>query len=313
MNRKYTRVILGGKNSFVKECFEGGYIGVDFGIEESLEPYFRDRELSEFNKVIIVKIQNNRPEKSKGSAALNGGSLYTVGKKLSEGDLVLCPDGEGSYLVGEVCGPYEYVAGSNLPHRRKVNWYSEKINREDMSQALKNSTGSIGTTCDVTKYSEEIDVLVKGFRSQKIIGLDDSIEDPYVFALEDQLEKFLIKNWSSIELSKTYDIYQDEDGNLIGEQYETDTGGRIDILLQSKDNQVLTVLELKRGRASDVVVGQIQRYMGYIKEVVAESHQEVKGIIIALEDDIKLRRALSVASNIEFYRYHVSFSLSKVL
>ena len=31
--------------------------------------------------------------------------------------------------------------------------------------------------------------------------------------------------------------------------------------------------------------------------------------IIALEDDIRLKRALSVAPNIDFYRYQVSFSL----
>ncbi len=33
--------------------------------------------------------------------------------------------------------------------------------------------------------------------------------------------------------------------------------------------------------------------------------------IVALEDDIKLRRALSVTQNIDFYRYQVSFKLIK--
>ncbi len=37
----------------------------------------------------------------------------------------------------------------------------------------------------------------------------------------------------------------------------------------------------------------------------------VKGFIIALEDDIRIKRALSVAMNIEFYRYQVSFKLIK--
>ena len=69
------------------------------------------------------------------------------------------------------------------------------------------------------------------------------------------------------------------------------------------------VIELKRGRASDVVVGQIQRYMGYIKDELLENGQTVKGVIIALEDDIRIRRALSVINNIDFYRYQVSFKL----
>ena len=50
--------------------------------------------------------------------------------------------------------------------------------------------------------------------------------------------------------------------------------------------------------------------MGYIKNELAEHNQSVKGVIIALEDDdLKLQRALSVTSNIEFYRYEVSFRL----
>ena len=54
------------------------------------------------------------------------------------------------------------------------------------------------------------------------------------------------------------------------------------------------MIELKKGRASDSVVGQIQRYMGYIKEEIAEDDQKVKGVIIAFEDDLKIKRALSV-------------------
>ena len=70
-------------------------------------------------------------------------------------------------------------------------------------------------------------------------------------------------------------------------------------------------MELKKGRASDVVIGQIQRYMGYALEELATENQIVKGVIIALEEDIRIRRALAVTSNIEFYRYQVSFKLFK--
>ena len=71
------------------------------------------------------------------------------------------------------------------------------------------------------------------------------------------------------------------------------------------------ILELKKGRASDSVVGQIQRYMGYIRDEIAEEGQSVKGVIIALEDDMSIKRALSVTNNIEFYRYKVKFDLAK--
>jgi len=64
-------------------------------------------------------------------------------------------------------------------------------------------------------------------------------------------------------------------------------------------------------RISDVVVGQIQRYMGYVQAELAEKDQQVKGIIIALEEDLRLRRALSVTQNIDFMTYKVRFTLEK--
>ena len=58
----------------------------------------------------------------------------------------------------------------------------------------------------------------------------------------------------------------------------------IDILAISKDQKEFLVIELKKGRASDIVMGQIQRYMGHIKNNLA-GDKDVKGLIIALEDD----------------------------
>ena len=44
---------------------------------------------------------------------------------------------------------------------------------------------------------------------------------------------------------------------------------------------------------------------------LAEEGQTVKGVIIALEDDQRLRRALAATPNIAFYRYQISFKLLK--
>jgi restriction system protein len=59
------------------------------------------------------------------------------------------------------------------------------------------------------------------------------------------------------------------------------------------------------------VVGQALRYMGFVKEQIATPGQTVEGLIIALEDDQKLRWALSAVQNISFYRYEISFKLHK--
>jgi restriction system protein len=70
-------------------------------------------------------------------------------------------------------------------------------------------------------------------------------------------------------------------------------------------------VELKKGRASDAVVGQILRYMGFVQEELAEEEQSVRGVIIALDDDQRIRRALAVVPDIDFYRYQISFDLVK--
>jgi restriction system protein len=160
----------------------------------------------------------------------------------------------------------------------------------------------------LAKQKEEIERLITNPRAV-IHSSDETIEDPSVFALEKHLEEFLIANWTSCELSRNYDLFE-EAGEIIGQQYPTDTGF-IDILAISKDRSQILVIELKKGRASDSVVGQIQRYMGYVLDEVAESHQTVRGCIIALEDDLRIKRALRINPSIDFYRYEVSFRLQK--
>jgi len=51
--------------------------------------------------------------------------------------------------------------------------------------------------------------------------------------------------------------------------------------------------------------------MGYVKDELSEKNQSVRGVIIAFEDDIKIHRALSVATNIDFYTYKIQFKLER--
>jgi restriction system protein len=48
-----------------------------------------------------------------------------------------------------------------------------------------------------------------------------------------------------------------------------------------------------------------------IKEQIAEDDQSVEGLLIALEDDQKLRWALVSVPSISFLRYQVDFKLVK--
>ncbi|PST53306.1 DUF91 domain-containing protein [Acinetobacter baumannii] len=308
MMPSYYRIMAGAKSVFAQEFLEGGFIADNWNIDQDLTHDLPD-DWREFNHRFIPVYLTALPEKSKISAGLACGMLHTLSKGIKQGDIILTPRGDGHYLVGKVISEYYYVPSGELSHRRKVEWFEQTLPREMMSQELKNSSGSVGTVCNLTKYTEELKSLIQGKETVEHLEPDEVLEDPTAFALEKHLEHFLVENWSKTELGATYDIYI-EDGQLVGQQYPSDTGP-IDILAISKDKKTLLVVELKRGRASDRVVGQIQRYMGYVKDELAETDQQVKGVIIALEDDLRIRRALSVAQNIEFYRYQLSFKLNK--
>ena len=306
--KKYYRLMLGQKSVHAAEGFAGNFIGADFKIPQDLTPDLPD-DWRVFNKKFIPIYMASHPAKSKIGAGLACGALWTVSKGLQKGDTVLCPDGDGSYFVGEVAGDYYYAPGNPLPHRRPVKWQTKTILRADMTDALKNSTGSIGTVSTITPYAAEIEKLLGDPVAPDLIATAPDVEDAAAFALERHLEDFLVQNWAQTELGKDYDIYA-EDGETVGQQYPTDTGP-MDILAVKKDKSELLVVELKKGRASDAVVGQVLRYMGFVLQDLAEPGQKVRGVIIAQEDDKRIRRALAATPTVEFFRYQISFKLQK--
>ncbi|MDH3898736.1 MAG: endonuclease NucS [Deltaproteobacteria bacterium] len=307
--KNYYRLMLGRKSVHAEACFAGGFVGTDFAIHQDLTGRLPN-EWRDFNKEFIPIYLEKWPDKTKIAAGLACGAIWTVSKGMAQGDIVLCPDGTGQYRLGEIAGSYTYAQGQFLPHRRPVQWLDQTISTDDMSEGLSNSCRSIGTVSSLSKHAEEIEKLLQGVAAPGIVSTDPTVEDPTAFALEKHLEDFLVKNWKGTELSSDFDIYE-EDGERVGQQFLTDTGP-IDILAVSKDHKTLLVVELKKGRASDVVVGQLLRYMGFVQEELAEPEQTVRGVVIALEDDQRLRRALAMVPAIEFYRYEVSFKLVKV-
>lgn len=126
------------------------------------------------------------------------------------------------------------------------------------------------------------------------------------FAFEKDLQNYLVKNLESIEPGlKLYN----QDG-ITGVEFPVG-GRRIDIL--AVDNQGdLVVIELKVSKGHDRVIGQILRYMGWIKVNLAEDEQKVRGIIIAKDISNDLRLACSITQDITLKEYSISFSLDKV-
>lgn len=156
--KQYNRVMLGRAGHYADKCLKENFVGADFDVHQDLTGNLPEN-WREFNKKYVPIVMAEAPDKSKSSAGLSCGFLWTICKGLKAGDIVLCPNGQGSYMVGEISGDYYYVPGEVLPHRRNVKWL-KLISRKVMSDKLRNSTGSIGTCCDITKYSDELEKLI---------------------------------------------------------------------------------------------------------------------------------------------------------
>src|SRR6187402_1109020 len=103
--KRYTRIMLGAKNVHAEECYKGNFIGAAFLGDIDLTGQLPDDWRAFNQKFIPIWLQRN-PGKSKVSAGLACGALWTVAKGLSKGDIVLCPNGTGSYYVGEILDTY---------------------------------------------------------------------------------------------------------------------------------------------------------------------------------------------------------------
>ena len=133
---------------------------------------------------------------------------------------------------------------------------------------------------------------------------EDGIEEKppvieIVPSMERLLEDFLEKNLDHIE--KGLKLYQDEKG-IPGRQYPTDIG-TIDLLCID-DEKIFVVIEIKKEKSSDKVIGQITRYMGWVKKNLA-NYKEVRGVIIVHEVDERLEYSACVLSNVKVKYYKI--------
>lgn len=158
-----------------------------------------------------------------------------------------------------------------------------------------------------SKISEHDYKIIMGYE-QDILKINTVPDEEMEFALEKYLEDFIVDNWEKVDFGEKLYVFEDEDGN-IGKQYYTEDAGYIDILAKdSKGNFV--VFELKKGRKNDEVIGQVLRYIGWVRENLAKKGKDVRGIIIVGEKDIKLEYALKEIENKVIAKvYKVSFKL----
>lgn len=122
-------------------------------------------------------------------------------------------------------------------------------------------------------------------------------------SLEKQLEDFVASNLSLIEPGLV--LFVDED-NRQGKQYPTDVGV-IDLLCRRSDGSLL-VIELKRGKSSDVVVGQISRYIGWVKVHMAKG-AAISGLILTHDKDESLKYAVLAHASLALKYFRLRLEL----
>jgi hypothetical protein len=154
-----------------------------------------------------------------------------------------------------------------------------------------------------TDDDEELD-------DEPVLTDEVTLEQSSEFVLEAHLEEFLVGNWKSIDWGRPLEIWNGPDGES-GHQLATPVG-RLDFLCSDRLTDALIVVELKRGRPSDKVVGQVARYIGYVRSHLAKRGQAVEGLIIAHDTDDPLRYAVAAFPGLQLMTYEVTFQLKAV-
>ena len=134
-------------------------------------------------------------------------------------------------------------------------------------------------------------------------------ETELLFPVESHLRDFIAQNIETIKIDDhNIKLYSDEN-DRDGVEYPTEVGP-IDILAVDENGEFV-IFELKLSKGIDKALGQILRYMGWVKFNLAKE-RKVKGVIVAKNIDQKLKYATSITPNISLFEYELNFKIQHV-
>lgn len=245
------------------------------------------------------------PEKPPQTKGLFGNMIWAFYHEIAPDDLVIARRGRKTLAAaGKVAQSAMYAPGKN-PATGHLNYLGVAWQEQPRDRSFPGVVFPMPTLAEIS--GEQYRNLLEGPGIPAVTSEpSEAIEDPSAFVLEKYLEDFIVSNFETI-FKGALQIYEDPEGNE-GQQYATDIGP-IDILAVERGSNSFIVLELKKGRPSDQVIGQILRYMGWVKKNLCTDGQTVKGLVICREPDPKLSYALEMTNNIDVRYYSVSFKL----
>jgi len=137
--------------------------------------------------------------------------------------------------------------------------------------------------CFPRAAATKIDIQEKAEKEEKIEALET-----------EHYQKLIHRNFR--QLFKEYRYYDEETQNSHEGHYPTEDVGIMDFLCLD-NNKNIVVIELKR-KGTDQTLAQLCRYMGWVKENLANGKQAVLGLIISESKDVRLEYAIKVVPNV---------------
>jgi hypothetical protein len=125
--------------------------------------------------------------------------------------------------------------------------------------------------------------------------------------LEVHLQWFVFNNLNCLGLDVP-ELVQPERQIALQGKYTTDEVGEMDLLLRVRGGD-LVVVELKKS-GTDRTIGQILRYMGWVRHRLAKPGQTVRGLIVTQDHDDRLTYAASMVPNLTVKRVALSFTVN---
>lgn len=132
---------------------------------------------------------------------------------------------------------------------------------------------------------------------------DDGKAGTSEFAMESHLRDYLCKHLEVVEPGLR--LSEETEG------VEFNAGGRFIDILANAANGDFVVIELKVSKGYDRALGQILRYIGWVRANLAEG-KRVRGVIIAIKISEDLKLAASCIPDITLREYALSFTTSPV-
>lgn len=263
---------------------------------------YRNNGLDEFNKKLrnLIHGTNSFPERVNDFFKLKGIGIQTLSQ----------------FLVAADTKKYPFVT-SQTKDAIDINSEQDQAALSDVIELfnIKNADKLLDRTLDYLRDYVIFQSIKDLLNLEKYTQVNNLLW--FECVKEEQGPEEVIKSYGSISIENDLrdfladNIFVVEKGlTLIEKEFDTKEVGKIDLLCKDKKGTHV-VIELKKGRKSDVVVGQILRYLGWTEK---KFNSKVRGIIIVNEPDDKLQYAINPVKNlIELKFYEVNFEIKDKL